>query len=464
MNQRFHMGARRAFLHAVQTFAREGHEQEATRGNLVDAARAQVEESVFFDLANGGAVGALDVVGVDFKLGLGIDLRLIGEKQVAISLLRVGLLGVFMHHDAAVEYPVGLAVEDAVVELAAAAMSLGMLDEHVIVEVLPPGADKQAVDEALAAFAVENRMNVVAYERSANENGVRCNIRAAALFDAQRRNVVSLHIFALDHVVRDHGIVGRDQLSRRVAERRSPAEGDIIFDDGGLAALFRDDQVPRMNHGRRLMRRGDEQQVNRRFEHCAFADVNEGAVLDEGSVERGEGVALDVEIFSKIRFYRFRMFGDRGGETRHRHAFRQFRQGRKSGRESPVHKNKLARRARHTEGFDLTARGNAIPAAIQLEICLGDGGDIRKAPVLIVRRGEACLVEAIEAALPKRPEPRGFAACAGFHDVGESFRVVLKCLSCCRHFLSSLKANVRAVACCRQAGVALALRAPVSVP
>ena len=142
MDERLDMGARRAFLHAVQAFACEGEKQQAARGNFVDAARAQIEKRVLFDLADGRAVRALHVVGVDFKLRFGVDLRLIGKQQVAIGLLGVGLLRVLVHDDAAVKDAMCAAVENAVVELAAAAVRLGVLDEHVIVEMLAAVADE----------------------------------------------------------------------------------------------------------------------------------------------------------------------------------------------------------------------------------------------------------------------------------------------------------------------------------
>ena len=124
VDQLLDVRARRAFLHAVEAFARERHEQQAARGDFVDAAGAQIEKRVFLDLADGRAVRAFHVVGVDFELRLGVDLRLIGKQQVAIGLLGVGFLRVLVDDDAAMENAVRTAVENAVVELAAAAVRL----------------------------------------------------------------------------------------------------------------------------------------------------------------------------------------------------------------------------------------------------------------------------------------------------------------------------------------------------
>ncbi len=48
-------------------------------------------------------MSALHVVGMDFKLRLRVHLRLIGQEQVAVGLLRVGFLRVFAHDDPPVE-------------------------------------------------------------------------------------------------------------------------------------------------------------------------------------------------------------------------------------------------------------------------------------------------------------------------------------------------------------------------
>ena len=97
------------WLHAVEALAGEGIEQQLARGHLVDAARTQIEQRVLLDLADGRAVRALHVVGVDLQLRLGVDLRVIGEQQVAVGLLGVGLLRVFVHDDAAVKNAVRVA-------------------------------------------------------------------------------------------------------------------------------------------------------------------------------------------------------------------------------------------------------------------------------------------------------------------------------------------------------------------
>src|SRR6185312_5374601 len=101
--------------------------------SFIQAARAQVKEGIVLYLANGCAVRALHIVSINFKLRLGINLRVIGKQQVAVGLLGVRLLGVFVNDDPAMENAVSLPVQNPVVKLAAVAVRTGVLHEHVVV-------------------------------------------------------------------------------------------------------------------------------------------------------------------------------------------------------------------------------------------------------------------------------------------------------------------------------------------
>src|SRR5690348_7737543 len=110
---------------------------------------------------------ALHVVRVNLELRLRIDLRVVGKQQVAIRLLRVSFLRVFVNDNPSVKYAVRVAAENAIVKLAAAAVRLGVLDKHVIIEMLATRSGKQTVDKAIAAFAIQHRMHIVANDSAA---------------------------------------------------------------------------------------------------------------------------------------------------------------------------------------------------------------------------------------------------------------------------------------------------------
>src|SRR5258708_12287927 len=97
-------------------------------------------------------------------------------------------------------------------------MRAGMLNEHVIVHMLAAIGHEQAIDQAFTSLACEDRMNVVANQRSAQKQRMRGHVGVASLLDAQGGKVVSLVAFAPDHVLRNIGVVAGDYLYAYVAQ------------------------------------------------------------------------------------------------------------------------------------------------------------------------------------------------------------------------------------------------------
>ena len=88
--------------------------------------------------------------------------RVVGQQQRLVGLLGVGLLRVRADDDLAVEDGAGAAAEDALVDLVARAVRLGVIDRRVGVDQALAVGDVQAVQRALGALAVEHRDDVVA--------------------------------------------------------------------------------------------------------------------------------------------------------------------------------------------------------------------------------------------------------------------------------------------------------------
>src|SRR3954447_2934292 len=154
------------YLDAVHNVLREGVGQQTASVTLVDAARLHVEQRLGVELADGGAVGAFDVVGPDLKLGLGVDDGLVGQHEVLVGLLGVGLLRILANNDAAVEDRGCLAVQNALVQLVAVGVRLGVVDRGVIVDVLRAVNDVEAVERRFRAVR-QGRARVVADQGAA---------------------------------------------------------------------------------------------------------------------------------------------------------------------------------------------------------------------------------------------------------------------------------------------------------
>jgi len=90
-------------------FFEEGADQHDAGGFGGNAAAAEVEQLFGVDFADGGAVAAFAVVGVDLQLRLAVHLGVWAEQQGLVHLVAVGLLGSAGDFDLALEHAARLA-------------------------------------------------------------------------------------------------------------------------------------------------------------------------------------------------------------------------------------------------------------------------------------------------------------------------------------------------------------------
>src|SRR6185503_16811241 len=151
----------------------ERMDEHAARLVGPDAARAEEEEGVVVEPADGRAVAALHVVGEDLELRLGVDDRVAREEEILVDLSGVALLRLRAYEHLAVEDGARAPVEHSLVELAARALGRAMIDRGVVVDVLPAVCQVEAVERAGRARRVEERLDVDAGEARADRHGMR---------------------------------------------------------------------------------------------------------------------------------------------------------------------------------------------------------------------------------------------------------------------------------------------------
>src|SRR6185503_17995602 len=215
-------------------------------------------------MPDGGAVRALDVVGIDLELRLAVNRRFFGQHQVLVALSSIGLLSVLSHNNAAVEDRARFVVEYSFVKLSAGAVMLCVIDHRVIVDVLVFGCYIQTIERALGAFAIEHDVDIVANQPAAKRNRVRIEAARLMLMNLNGRDMKRVIAFRLQLVVIHHRIRPDGYFSHRIVEINAVSERDVILYDGGLAALACDYQAARMRSDR-LIRSGNKEQVNRSF-------------------------------------------------------------------------------------------------------------------------------------------------------------------------------------------------------
>src|SRR5262249_3112329 len=117
----------------------EGIGQQAAGLVLTDAAGLQIKRRLGIKLADRRPVRAFHVVGENLQLRLGVDGGVIGQQQRLVGLLGIGFLGVLANENLAVENALTVAVENALVQLVAGAVRLGVVDDRVVIDVLAAG-------------------------------------------------------------------------------------------------------------------------------------------------------------------------------------------------------------------------------------------------------------------------------------------------------------------------------------
>ena len=103
--------AQRRHLDAVEYFTGKSETQHFSRCGFINTTRTQIKDLLRVQLSDGGTVTALDIIGVNFQLGLGVDLGITGEHQIVIGQLCIAVLCLLVDQYAAIEHSTPFAVQ-----------------------------------------------------------------------------------------------------------------------------------------------------------------------------------------------------------------------------------------------------------------------------------------------------------------------------------------------------------------
>ncbi len=158
----------------IEHFLDEAAHQHALGLGLRNAAAHQVEHRLFVERAGGRAVPAYHVVGEDFELGLGIDLRLVRQHQSLHHQLGVGLLRVARDDDLALEHRCRAAARNLLEQRLAGAARHRVRHFERDVGVLALGHEVEPGEVAMRALAGEPREQVHAAQRRSRRGSRSC--------------------------------------------------------------------------------------------------------------------------------------------------------------------------------------------------------------------------------------------------------------------------------------------------
>ncbi len=219
------------------------------------AARAQIEERRLVEVADGGAMAALDVVGEDLELGLGVDRGARAQQQVAVELMGVGLVGAGPDRDLAEEDAVGAVVDHALEDLARLAAERRVLDEGRGGRLLLAPQQIGAAQIEMSALARQRHQAVAAGEPRAGRQGEALVAGTLRQARAGERRVDRPAPFRLDLHVSDVGALAHRDPRHRVGP--ADAGAGIGLHDSRAAAGPGRDRIAQMERLGRIGRERD---------------------------------------------------------------------------------------------------------------------------------------------------------------------------------------------------------------
>ena len=315
------------------------------------------------------------------------------------------------------EHAARLTAHDALVQLAAGAARAFVIDERAVVEVLLAGGHVEAVEDALASLGGEQRAHLVPRQGAAQGDRRGAEPAVPALLHLEERKVDGARALFLQLVVIEPGALAQHDLGHGVGEIGLLPRPRVGLDDRRLASGARDEEIAGLRGGRLSRRGGDEQEMDRLLHHRAGGQMDEGAVLDEGGVERGERVPLVARMAAQLTPHQLRPIGERGRQAADVGAARGFSQRGELRPVAAVDEDELDRAVSQRPAANLGQR----PPRGWLESKLGERSQARVLPVFVLRGGQTELVEPGEGGLAQRldrPIPeRGETVVEAAHEV-----------------------------------------------
>ena len=108
-------------------------------------------------------------------------------------------------------------------------MRLGMIDDGVVIHVLPARADIEAVQCTLAAFTVQRRARILARQQSAKSDRRGVNTRGTSQVELYRAHVVGRLAFLLYLCILDHRTLAGHNLRDSVGEVGSSTQTEVAL-------------------------------------------------------------------------------------------------------------------------------------------------------------------------------------------------------------------------------------------
>lgn len=279
------MVAQRTLRHGAHDLISKAAKQQATSLGHRDATCLHIKQLLGIHIADGGTMAALHVVGQDFQLGLGIDLRPVGQQQGATQLLRVGLLRQRRNTDAALEYRMAMIVNHVLEQLVAAAVGHGMVQEQRVIEMRGAVRQHQTLDIGLRRAADKLDMQFVARQRRTALHRDMGIARASTDRHATKGGVIGRVMLGLQSDMGELGARADGDMGIDIGPARSSRTTvAITFQYGGFGLGTKADQVTQVDQ----RRYAEADDLDRLFQHHAVFQQQHDAIAGQRRIQLAE--------------------------------------------------------------------------------------------------------------------------------------------------------------------------------
>lgn len=273
-----------------------------------DAALAHIEEGCIVELADGAAMGALDIVGIDFEHGLGVHAGGTRGAEVLVGFLRGGLLGSVAHEHASGKGSHSVVVEHILVELVAGAVGHLVVYERIVVHALCLVGDDASVAAALGSLASEGEVEAVDGGAVVEGDDIVVDAAVGLLLDKDVAGAGVAYVGLFHAVEVEAGVVAHVCLDDLGGEEAAVVGCVVAEEEPCLGALLYDDEHAAVDHEVDIGAQDVDNLYGAVHAHIA-GHVDEESVLGEHGVERHEGVGSGLGEASVVGLYELGLGG-----------------------------------------------------------------------------------------------------------------------------------------------------------
>lgn len=260
----------------------EALRDHAAGASGVDATTTEVVDLFVTDAGGGAAVGALDLVSVDFEAGHGVGLGFVAHEEVAAGLVGISVMCRFIHEDEAREDGLSFAKQGVLEEEVTASVGSAVVLEGALVVFLTGVGNGDGENLGIALGTGDGGVGFLPSPSGTDVNGASLGAGVFAELGVGEADEVALGVEFLRDEVTQFAIVHRDEVADGDHGSGIAVGGaDESFEDGGPRARHSDNE--NVGKGSDVFTRNEVNDLDGLF--ASAADVNGKSTFTLGAVE-----------------------------------------------------------------------------------------------------------------------------------------------------------------------------------